>query len=110
MNPTALVLSGHLRPPLRAALPQLGFPLGLPNRITVRTLPSLAQYLIEYLLLPTSVIVALYRCWKRRHSLSSIEPVALVALVALLLLSEVAISVSWLRLFAVSAPAVIVLV
>jgi hypothetical protein len=90
--------------------PQLGFPLGLPNRITVRTLPSLAQYLIEYLLLPTSVIVALYLCWKRRHSLSSIEPVALVALVALLLLSEVAISVSWLRLFAVSAPAVIVLV
>ena len=93
-----------------AVHPQWGFPLGLPNRVTIRTLPSLAQYLIVYLLLPSSTIVALYLCWKRRRNPSSIEPVALLTLVAFFLLAEVAISVNWLRLFAVSAPAVIVLV
>ena len=93
-----------------AVHPQWGFPFGLPNRITIRTLPSLAQYLIVYLLLPSSTIIALYLCWKRRRNPSAIEPVTLLTFVAFLLLAEVAISVNWLRLFAVSAPSVIVLI
>jgi len=90
--------------------PQWGFPLGLPKQITIHTLPSLAQYLIVYLSLPISTVIALYLIWKNRRNLLSIEPVALITLVALLLLAEVAVSVNWLRFFAVSAPAVIVLV
>ena len=82
---------------------RLLFPLPL----TLHNLPGLSEYFVVYVLLGAAIAGAVFLCWKRRRE--TIEPVVLVTLVAVLLFGEVAVSAWWLRIYAVSAPAVILL-
>jgi hypothetical protein len=88
-----------------------GEPLALllPLRFTLHNLPGLSEYLVIYLLLSAATVVALYLCWTRRRENVSIQPMILVGLVAIMLFAEVSFTLSWLRLYAVSAPGVILL-
>ncbi len=85
-----------------------GSGLFFPSPLTLHNLPALSEYLVVYVLLAAATAAAACLCWRRRRE-STIEPVVLVTLVALLLFGEVAVSASWLRLYAVSAPAVILI-
>jgi uncharacterized membrane protein YuzA (DUF378 family) len=80
-----------------------------PLAATFHNLAALSEYLVVYLLLGLATVAAIYLCWKRRSRYASIAPAILVTLVAILLFAEVAVSPNWLRIFAVSAPAVILL-
>lgn len=85
-----------------------GSGLFFPLSLTLHNLPALSEYLVVYLLLAAATVAAVCLCWRRRKE-STIEPVVLVTLVALLLFGEVAVSAWWLRIYAVSAPAVILI-
>ena len=81
---------------------------GLPEPVSWRRLPSVAQYLWIYVSLPIVYAVSLYRCW-RGPAAKNCRAVTLLALVGLCLLAEVALSVNWLRVFVVSMPGIILL-
>lgn len=83
--------------------------LGLP--FAWRQLPRLATFLVVYLMVPVTYLIVLRRCWldRARPSLQ-LQKVALLFLVGSFLLLEVASSLNWLRLYAVSMPAVILLI
>jgi hypothetical protein len=83
--------------------------LGLPEPLSWRRLPSVAQYLWIYFSLPIVYAISLYRCW-RDPAIRNWRAVTLLALVGLCLLAEVALSVNWLRIFVVSMPGIILLV
>ncbi|WP_263358124.1 hypothetical protein [Acidicapsa ligni] len=83
--------------------------LGLPTlALTTRAIPGLAPYLAVYILVPIVYGIALWQCWRsRKRDSFPWNQVALLALVGSSLLLEVAVSITWLRLFAVSLPAVV---
>ena len=84
--------------------------LGLPEGLASRKLPKLLPYLSVYLLLAIIYPVSLWRSWRGgKGSGTAWEKPALLAMVGLFLLAEVAFSLSWLRLYAVSVPAFILL-
>jgi hypothetical protein len=71
----------------------------------------LAVYVAAYILLPLIYGSSLWRCWRSRHSVSSPwDQVALLSLVGLFLLLDVAVSISWLRLFTVLLPGIVLAV
>jgi hypothetical protein len=88
-----------------------GWFLGLPEALSWHTLPKLLPYLVVYLTLVVVYPVALWRCWRERHNPRfPWEKVALLSMVGLMLLVEVAFSLNWLRIFAVSMPGIILFV
>ncbi len=85
--------------------------MGLPAPLAWRTLPKLAQYLVVYMLLPAIYPVVLWRCWREtRNPVFPWHQVALLAVVGSFMLMEVAFSLNWLRLYAVSMPGIILLI
>jgi hypothetical protein len=62
---------------------------------------------VVYLLLGAAMAAAMYLSWTRRKDAASVRPAVLLWLAALFLFAEVGISPNWLRIYAVSAPAVI---
>lgn len=86
--------------------------LGLPQTLTWRNLPKLSPLLFVYALLPVTYLVALWKCWQERRNTRSADAdrVVLLALVGLAMLTEVAMSLNWLRLFCVAMPGIILLV
>jgi hypothetical protein len=82
--------------------------LGLPGPVTWHTLLNLSQYLFVYLLLPVVYLVTLLQCWRERaNPVFPWRRVELLSVVGLMLLLEVASSVNWLRVYAVSMPGII---
>jgi hypothetical protein len=68
-------------------------------------------YLAIYVLLPVIYSVSLWRCWYSRKNTSfPWNQIALLSLIGLSLLLDVAININWLRLFAVSLPAIVLTV
>jgi hypothetical protein len=85
--------------------------MGLPQPLSLRTLPKLVPYLFVYVLLPVIYPLALWRCWRDRRNVAlRWERVTLLTLVGFFLLMEVVSSLNWLRLFAVSMPGIILLI
>jgi hypothetical protein len=85
--------------------------LGLPEALTWKALPRLAPYLVVYLALGAVYPVAFWRCWRElRKPAFPWEKVALLSMVGMLLLVDVAFSPNWLRIFAVALPGVLLLV
>ena len=83
--------------------------LGLP--FAWRQMPRLATFLVVYLLVPVTYWIVLRRCWRdRAQACLQLQKVALLSLIGSFLLLEVASSLNWLRLYAVSMPAVILLI
>ena len=96
--------------PHTTAVAQLGGKLGLSEPLSLRALPKLAQYLAVYLILPVIYPLTLWQCWRQRHDPTfTRERVLLLALVGTSLFVEVMFNVSWLRLFCVASPGVILL-
>ncbi len=84
--------------------------LGLPERLSWHGLPSLSQYLVIYILLPVIYPLTLWRCWRERHNISfPWERLTLLSMVGAFLLVEVAFSMNWLRVFAISFAGVVLL-
>ena len=86
--------------------------LGLPEVPTWRRLSVVSQYFLVYALLLTAYPLSLWRCWRRRHDPTFCDwnKVAILALLGSALCLEVAFSLNWLRIFAVSMPAVILFI
>ena len=86
--------------------------LGLPEVPTWRRLPFVSHYFFVYALLATTYPLSLWQCWRRRHdpTFSDWDKVALLSLVGAALCLEVIFSLNWLRMFAVSMPAVILFI
>ena len=86
--------------------------MGLPELPSWRRLPFVAQYLLIYLLLPIVYALSLYRCLRERNRRAisrNWRPVALLSLVGVCLLAEIAFNVNWLRVFVVSMPGIVLL-
>ena len=83
--------------------------LGLPRPFGLKTLPALATYLVVYTTLPVVYLATLWHCWRDRNATFPWDRMALLSLVGLFLLVEVAMSLNWLRLFAVSLPSIVLL-
>jgi hypothetical protein len=83
--------------------------LGLPEAPTLRRLPAMSQYLAVYVLVIVIYPLTLAHCWLRRNDRDypNREKIALLALTGLLLIVEVALSPNWLRIYAVSMPAMV---
>jgi hypothetical protein len=82
----------------------LGLPVDRPGAV-------LAPYLAVYVLLPVIYSISLWRCWCSRRSTSfPWNEVALLSIIGLCLFLDVAISINWLRLFAVSLPGIVLTV
>jgi hypothetical protein len=82
--------------------------LGLPGALTWHSLPRMSQYLVIYLLLPTIYLFAFWRCWKERHNLLfPWDRIALLSVSGFFLLVEVAVHLSWLRLYSVSLAGIV---
>ena len=85
-------------------------PLGLPGPLAWRTLPRLSQYLVFYALPLVVYPVTLWQCWRARGDSAPVwRNLSLLSLTGLFLFAEAVLSLNWLRLFAVSMPAVILL-
>lgn len=84
---------------------------GLPAALTLRGLPALLPILFVYILLPVAYPTALILLWRNRspQDATGARGAGLLALVGLFWLAEVAISPSWLRVYTVAMPAVILL-
>ena len=84
--------------------------LGLPEELTWHNLPKLAPILFVYLLLAILYPVTLLRSWRNRKVFSALwEGTTLLAIAGFFMMAEVAASLNWLRLYAVSIPAFILL-
>jgi hypothetical protein len=83
--------------------------LGLPEALTFRRLPAMSQYLIVYLLVVIIYPLSLVHYWLRRNDREypNGQKIVLLALTGLLLIGEVAFSPNWLRVYAVSMPAMV---
>ena len=85
--------------------------LGLPPLTGRHAALKLSQYVAVYLMLATVYPLALWRCWRERNNPSlSIRPAALLSVIGTLLLLAIASNPNWLRVYAVSMPAVILFV
>jgi hypothetical protein len=83
---------------------------GLPSPLTWHNLPKLAPYLLVYSLLPVVYLATLWRGRRRRDvPLLQWEQVMLLAIVGFLLMIEVGFNPNWLRIYAISMPAFILL-
>jgi hypothetical protein len=108
-----------------------GWDLGLPEALTWRSLPSLTPYLLVYVLVPAGYALALRRgraylaerppgtpadavpavALERPEPVRTLrDRVILLWLVGVALLVEVCASFSWVRLFAVAAPGIVLFV
>jgi hypothetical protein len=84
--------------------------LGLPQTLAWKTLSKLSPFLFVYALLPLVYPLALCKCWQERRNTSpDTQRIVLLALVGLALLTEVALSPNWLRIFCVAMPGIILL-
>ena len=85
---------------------------GLPAAtVSPGTLLPLLPYLAIYLLLPVIYGISLWRCWRSRRDASfPWNQVALLSLIGLILFLDAAVSINWLRVFAVSLPGVVLTV
>jgi Dolichyl-phosphate-mannose-protein mannosyltransferase len=83
--------------------------LGLPALLTWHSLPTVGQQVFVYLLLPIIYLLSLLRFWIGSSDPRSDDDrrTALLSLVGLFLLAEVALSPNWLRIYAVSMPGII---
>jgi hypothetical protein len=83
--------------------------LGLPETLALRHLPQLTQYLIVYALVVVTYPVCLWQCWVHRRDCDRRlwNNVALLTLLGSLLALEVAFGLSWLRVYVVALPAVV---
>jgi hypothetical protein len=82
---------------------------GLP--VIPGSLFGLVPYLAIYVLLPVIYSISLWQCWSSRKNASfPWNQVTLLSLVGLSLFVDVAVSINWLRLFAVSLPAIVLTV
>jgi hypothetical protein len=86
--------------------------LGLPEAVTWSRLPSLAQYLWAYVLLPVVYALSLYRCCRGPfgEAIGNCRTVMLLTLVGVCWTVEVALNVNWLRVFAVTLPGIILVI
>jgi hypothetical protein len=85
--------------------------MGLPAPLGWHSLPNLSQYLAIYILLPVVYSIALWRCWRERQNpLFLWRQVALLSMVGLFLMLEVASNLNWLRIYTVSMPGIILFV
>lgn len=86
--------------------------LGLPETPTWRRLPIVGQYLLVYFLLLTIYPLLLRHCWlaRRDPAFHCARKVTLLGLVGFFLFVEVVFSLNVLRIYAVSMPAIILLV
>ncbi len=72
---------------------------------------GLLPYVAIYVLLPVIYCISLWQCWRSRKDASfPWNQVALLSLVGLSLFLDVAVSINWLRIFAVSLPAIVLTV
>jgi hypothetical protein len=87
--------------------------LGMPDWMGWKHLPGAAQYITVYLMLPIIYVLALARCWGKEYSEATSSEqnskTTLLALTGAALLFEVLFSLSWLRVYAVSMPGLILL-
>jgi Dolichyl-phosphate-mannose-protein mannosyltransferase len=83
--------------------------LGLPEAVKWSRLPSLAQYLWTYVLLPVAYALSLYRCCRGQfgRAMDNGRTLMLLTLVGAYLMVEVALNVNWLRVFVVTLPGII---
>jgi hypothetical protein len=82
--------------------------LGLPSLGAKYRLLNFSEHLFVYILLPVVYSVALWLSWREReHFVFPWRQVALLSVVGLSLLLEVAFSANWLRVYAVSMPGII---
>jgi hypothetical protein len=93
----------------------IGPSYGLPASPSARNLRWLFPYLLLYLVVPLGYVLATRRLWLERsrpegRSVRRLERLVLVGLVGVALLAMVATNLSWVRLFYVSMPAIVVLV
>jgi hypothetical protein len=86
--------------------------LGLPEAPTGRALRWLAPYLLVYAIVPAGYALTATSCWQERpeYHAERQRTSLLTWLVGVALLLEVAMGLSWLRLFAVSMPGIILFV
>jgi hypothetical protein len=83
--------------------------LGLP--VISGSVLGLLPYLAIYVLLPVIYSISLWQCWSSRKNASfPWNQVALLSLIGLSLFLDVAVSINWLRIFAVSLPAIVLAV
>jgi len=85
---------------------------GLPvATVSPETLLVLLPYLAIYLLLPVIYSISLWRCWRSRRDASfPWNQVTLLSLIGLTLFLDAAVSINWLRVFAVSLPGIVLTV
>ncbi len=86
--------------------------LGWPQAPSLRRLPEVAQYFIVYAVVVVSYPLSVWQCWVRRHDddRGVWDHVAFLSLLGTFLAIEVAFSLNWLRVFAVSVPAFVLAV
>ena len=86
--------------------------LGLPEVPTLHRLPAASQYLLVYALVAVTYPVVIWRCWSpsKTQRFAAWRNEILLCLIGFALTCEVALSLNWLRLFAVSIPALILAV
>ncbi len=85
--------------------------LGLPSPLAWRNLPANIPYLLVYLSLPFAYGFSLWLAWRERSELPRPEeaPRMLLTLTGLVTALEIAQSPSWLRVYCVAAPAILLL-
>jgi len=90
--------------------------LGMPEIVywrqsRVSLIYEYAQFILVYVMLPACYALALHRSWRKSRNSELRRPdVALLALVGASLLLELAFSLNWLRLYAVSMAGIILFV
>src|SRR5262249_49363807 len=69
------------------------------------------QFLFVYAMLPITYVVALRDSWGKAQDSRLLQPrIALLAITGSALLAELAFSLNWLRLYAVSLPGIVLLI
>jgi len=86
--------------------------LGLPEVPSWRRFAAVSQYFLVYAVLAVIYPLSLWQCWLRRQDdeFPDWDRITLLCLVGSALCVEVAFSLNWLRAFAVSMPAIILLI
>ena len=86
-----------------------GWGLGLPDALTGESLRWLAPYLVVYALVPIGLLASISSTWARRTAPPNDrdDRILLLGLVGLALAIEVSMSLSWIRVFAVAMPGIL---
>ena len=84
---------------------------GLPHPVVWRQLLLLAPFLFMYAILPVIYLYTPWKCWRERQnpSFRNNALLALLSLTGLFLLLEIFPAVNWLRIYAISMPATVLL-